>query len=848
MFGSLLIAEGDADAARQRFERATGAESQFAAQLLRNEFTAARELFRAVRDGAAFAAASRLAVDIARCRQRAGDTDAAAAVLALAADLGHPDSRGTAGLLLGTLRRDTGDLDGALAAWEAVPADAGAPAEQAAFRAGCLRHDRGGPNLDLAERWYRRVADGAGPLASHARYQLRRVLADLGRYEEADEVPLDGDVAAAAWAAADAIAASGAAGCLEFAYADAARGNDPAVAGPAALSLGTVLAGHGAAVAAYRRAVAVGGARIRCAAWNNIGERHADRGDLAAAREAYQRAIDDGPADCAARAAYNLGIRLQDAGLAEQAQLAYALAETFGDPEVTAHARRRAGTESPTERGFRLATEGDRAGAEASLTEAYGSAAVAGFALAAHARQLGAAHVLLAGLDDDGYRGAALVGGELAVAASRDGAHRVARDLLELVADVGGDRTPPAVRIELAGVLCELGENDEARRQYERAAAGADPVTVAVASHNLGLALRDAGDPDGAADAFRRAVEAGEGEASARAGLALADLLADRGDTDGADAVLTRVAATGPAELRDDAAFALIQLHARCGDLDRVAELAERAAAGRQRAAVAGFDTLGQQAAGQGDLAAAAGWFERAAAAGDPEWSPISLAHLGLVREQQGDHATARRLYEQAVASGVDETETRAASRLGQLLYQRGELADAAYAWARVADSAVPDADGARDNVLVAVERLAGAGDHAGAASALHRLAGTRHRTTAVSYAQRLAEETAADRAATVPYLRCVVEYGDVVDAAWAGLDLGDALAATGDTTAATAAYARVGVSRVRKPAGVADYRRWELVSAVDRDAGRALLAEMAWHAGAPVRRPRRRPDRRHAA
>lgn len=62
------------------------------------------------------------------------------------------------------------------------------------------------------------------------------------------------------------------------------------------------------------------------------------------------------------RAALELCVRLQEKGEHDTARAAYWLVHTGGSHDDIAEVRRRAGMETPAERGYRLAKEGDRFG------------------------------------------------------------------------------------------------------------------------------------------------------------------------------------------------------------------------------------------------------------------------------------------------------------------------------------------------------------------------------------------------------------------------------------------------------------------------------------------------------
>ncbi|GAB3432145.1 tetratricopeptide repeat protein [Flindersiella endophytica] len=864
--GAILVGQDDLTGALASFDQGSSPESGFAQRLLRGEQQPARTTLAGIGDSgddAAWHRASRLALEVAHSLQRRDEITAAAEALRMVVELGHADSRAEAAMFLGALCNDAGDSDGALRAWEIAEADPRFTA-QVAFELACLRHDRGHEtDLERAEECYRQLIAEGGDQAEAARYQLGRLLFTTGRYDESDDTfaALGRDRAAVALDAAGAIRRTGARDSTEAAYVEAAESNDPKLAGPAAFNLGTLRHERrtgadsadaadsrdpAGAIAAYERALATGDADVRARALNNLGELHADLGDLAAARQAFERAIDCGTGEYAARAAYNLGIRLQAAGRVEEAKAAYALAETYDDPVVTAHARRRAGTESAAEQGFRLAGDNDLDGALAALGEAFGPA-VAEFGLAAHSGKVGLARTeleRLAAVGGSDHAEASRLGVQLANAFHREGEAVTARALLELVVTTGTPVEAQHARVDLAAVLSDLGEAAAARAEYTRAMESSDPEPATVAAFNYAVLLRQAGEPDAALAMYKKAfdrVPVAHAESSARAGHGIAELLKERGDLAGARAALERVAAMEPSEqpvlseLRGDALFELLQLSREAGDLDGVQELAERAGVAHPEVAVAGYDTLGGAAWRAGDVAAAAGWYQKGVAVDDPEWSPHAAYNLGLARRQQGEFSAARELFERLRDSREAKVAALAAHQLGYLLYN--DLADpegAAAAWARASTGEFDEAEVARTNVLAVADELHRAGADEASAGALRALAAAGSLAAAVEVAEEFAanRQDAGDAAAAIPYLRCVFDFGDTSQLAWGGLKLGEQLTTIGDHAAAREVFERVGRGRVRTAAGLADFYRYELLklseSEADQAAAEALLRQMA--------------------
>ncbi|MCK2220052.1 hypothetical protein MF672_040590 [Actinomadura sp. ATCC 31491] len=95
---------------------------RFARRLLDGDHAAARAALAELREGGDTLLAGMLALETAHCRQRRGDHAAAGAALTLVAEAGHPGLRQEAHCYLGALREETGDAEGALAAWDRAAA------------------------------------------------------------------------------------------------------------------------------------------------------------------------------------------------------------------------------------------------------------------------------------------------------------------------------------------------------------------------------------------------------------------------------------------------------------------------------------------------------------------------------------------------------------------------------------------------------------------------------------------------------------------------------------------------------------------------------------------------------
>lgn len=613
--GEILLNGGKLAGARAAFAAVPaddpwwGAIAAFAGHLLRRELAEAGAKMAAIRDTAggdgAHAMATSIAVAAAHQFQELGEADMADSVLSMAAESGHERQKAAAYTFLGALRADADDHDGALEAWEHA-ARAAAPAwDRDALDAGCLRHERG--DLDTAEKWYRRVmGTGDEELARPARYHLARLCQTRGETDAARALAGDPgqERARAALAAAYVAAGAGAVSCAEAAYADAMTSTQPHLVGRAAAGLGVLRQRRGdldGAAAAYRAAAANGDPETRAVALHNLGEVYAEQGDLAAARQWFEEAIAQastgGNAEVAARAAYNLGIRLEAAGDRAGALAAYDRAQTFDVEGVAVHARRRAGTETALERGLRLANEDLLTDALAALTEAYGSAAVAAFALAVYCEDMTTARAAFADIVAAGGpdHAAAISAGTGLAASARGGGHfAVAQAALELVTGIGGDAVTPGGQ----AAADDVGE-----------------ATEEAAHELIGLLT-----------------ELDDAEALARISVRLAE------------ASHTDLAVLGFAHLGDRAAL-------EQGQFAEAARWYECAAAVPGTPHAARF----QLAAGRvwrraGDLSAAAGRFEEALRVGDPALAGATAFELGGVRYQQGELLAAAAAWASAAA------------------------------------------------------------------------------------------------------------------------------------------------------------------------------------------------------
>ncbi|MEU6040121.1 tetratricopeptide repeat protein [Actinomadura sp. NPDC047616] len=826
LLGLTLVRTDDPAAAREAFARVPQDDPQlalcglYARLLLDGDFDAAVRALIPVQaygdDDPRYWMATRLALECAHAWQRAGDTASADAALSLVLAAGHPEYEQEAAGYLGALRREAGDLRGAVTAWRraAATGDNLWIAGFALHGVGCCLHDLGDP--DGAAEAFRRVLEGEragdGEAEEHvldAARRLGEILAGQNRAAEAREI-------------------------LDRFFGDAA----PLLLGAALDAAGH----HTEAAAVLRETAADPHSPAAAVAAFNLGHSLARAGDVDGAAEAFERAAVDG-SEVAGHALVALGDHLREAGDDAGARAAFERAARDADETVARRARRRLGTATALDRAWLLLTDdADREGALAAFTEVHGSADLARLIVALHDGDVEAARrpaERLAG-DDRAYELVLRTAHELDAA----GQAGEAAKLYELAVASGGPRHAGWALLGLAAQAADRADVAEAERLCLRVTAHDDPELAGTAWDNLRVLRLRRDDVPAAVQAARRAVDCGRPPVVTRAGRWLADVLEESGDLDGAREVLTRAAAVddpgATAALR-----ALVLLLQRQGDDEALAEAAGRAIDGGDPETVAmAYSALAYARRARGDDAGAAELLRRAIAEGDPESAAVFRLDLAGLLRDGGDRDAALREYETALRSGEPVAVAMGGPLLGEWLHEEGDLAGAAGAFAAAAavdaepGSRLADWTRGAMNRLSAIARQADeAGDHAAAAHALTLAARAGAYDDAVQAARTFADAHAAggDVDTARRYLEAAVGF-DPARAPARRADLAAVLAAGGEVDEARAILTELQDDEdadVRVNAGIELVRL--LIRAGDEDAAYAVARRQSQDADSPV-------------
>ncbi|WP_336204510.1 tetratricopeptide repeat protein [Nonomuraea sp. LPB2021202275-12-8] len=547
--------------------------------LLDRDFAAAGRSLAAIPDDGRQWLATMLAVQSARVWQREGERAAADAALSLVLEAGHLDVRQQAGCHLGALRDDAGDRAGAISVWEraAEGADEGLAAVALRGLGGAWLAQK---SYDAAARAYGRALTLA-PDDRHSALRLGEALVGAGDLERAREVLRDAFGDAAELHLAGFLRDHG---HLTAAIAALTSGPPPEVgagtASAVARMLGELLAVSGdpaGARDAFGRAVAAdpegaGSTLVRA------GRCLEEAGDGAGAREMFElAAVRDGDEWAASVARTWLGTAspqevpwglaalgdhegalkalTESTGSAAQAELILAL-DADDVPEVRRLLAERPSAEAfaevldvaatlegadPAEELYRLVIElgePDERGRSGMRGETAGAAAAArvglGGLLAGRGEHCRAELCLLpatrdAGSAEPAWRGIGVARWERG---DLDGAVEALRAAM------------PAAAVQLAELLRERGDAEEARQaldagvaagdleclrhlmvhllqheeyaaipeEAEQAVGSGDPETVAVGYWTWGEACRSTGDLAGAVLMFRKAIDAGHAD------------------------------------------------------------------------------------------------------------------------------------------------------------------------------------------------------------------------------------------------------------------------------------------------------------------------------------------------
>jgi tetratricopeptide (TPR) repeat protein len=251
-------------------------------------------------------------------------------------------------------------------------------------------------------------------------------------------------------------------------------------------------------------------------------------------------------------------------------------------------------------------------------------------------------------------------------------------------------------RVNLASVLLDRGQTDEAQRALD-AALALEPRDAAT-HFRVGSALLQHGRLDEAASHFETTLALDPTHVGARNSLGVVRLR--KGDPKAALAFFRDVLEREPddADARSNLGTALVRLGRTdegLRELVRALELEPRQADAHA--------TLGAVLARQGHLDEAVDHFHKAMEA-DPD-NAVAHNNLGAALLQRGELAGAREQLERAVALAPGNADAQA--NLGALLLQEGEL-EAAVTHLQAALRSAPDHKNAQANLSVALARRSG--------------------------------------------------------------------------------------------------------------------------------------------
>ncbi|MBB5156627.1 tetratricopeptide repeat protein [Saccharopolyspora phatthalungensis] len=758
LLGEEFVQADDLESALDLFAQAADSSSTaapaaaFGMHAIRQEFESARASFRALTDDdKPHQVATQLCLNLADRYQSRGAVEFTEWALRLVVEAGHAAGVQQGWLLLGALRNELGDADGAAAAWE--QAARGGNADEAAV-AKCslanLLSGRGEP--DRADALLAEVAGGEAGNAAEAALKL-----GVFREERGD---LDG------------------------------------------------------AIEAFRRAESVGSRGEAAHATANIAILLARQGKAEPARQAFERVISSGVPGVAAYAALELGNMLRDAGDEAGAKAAYERALEFDEPDVTPYVYRQMGAETAEQRGFRLIREGDVEGARAAIREHYGSARVADFWCAACTDPAAAAPIL-GGASGEDLQVCSELGLEFgrALASSDPNARAFFRMVadhghpslapkaqiaLGELAEQRGERAmalvwyrcasaaevPEAVAragVLLGQLLVRLNDREGAKSACRHVIAAGSGAATVDAGLLLGHIYYGAGDVAEAKEIWDRSEESAE--SPAQFGAALHHRIALLGEMTDEALELLRRATTSPDPITAVLGMALLGERAgdQTGAFHWFGTAAELGVPGHSYTARG--DTvrgrLGELLLAHGDRDAARIQFERVSRCDAPEIAALGEFGLGLIRYEENDFAG-------AVAAFVKTTS----------YVSDGELAESAL-----------------NNVRVVLDGQRAGGDHLGAAETLRRLVEVVPEHHVAEWAYEVGAELveAGDCDAALIYLRCAVQIGAPEPAPAAVLALGEVLHRRGDLVGARQAYEQVLAAGDERHAEVAQYRLVEL-------------------------------------
>lgn len=648
------------DLALEMFTRAAGSSSTvapasvFAMRALRQELEPARASFMWLADeDEPLFTVSQLCLDLAHCYRRRGVPEFTDWALRLIAESGHVELRQRALLLLGAMRDETGDADGALDAWRRA-AEGSDPEEAAVAKVSTADLlQRAGKPEHAAELLAEVAAAGVGR-SEEAAARLTEIRATLpepetpaGEEESAEErahrLLREGEVDAARSAVAEHYGSEPVADFWCAAWTDlaaaarvlaAAGDEDARICSELGLDFGRrSQAAGGSDAPAFFRLVADHGHRTALPkAHIALGKLADERGENAIALSWYRRAIRTGEPAAIARA----GVLM--------AQLLIRVHDLNGAIAVARHAKTEGAGTAAVEAGVLLGHLQHRVGEAAEAKRTWDeterdaeSPEIFGMALQRRIRAVGesaleSAEMLLRAAESEDPSTAVL--SHLLLADRAEERSETVRWLERAVA-LGVPVHSDSARSRLGELLLEDGDRDAAQRHFERVSNCEDPELAARGDFGIGLIRYETGDLPGAVNAFVRAAthvpEAELGEDALNNVRVVLDEQRGHGDHLEAADTLRRMTAVVP------------EAH--------VAEWAQE---------------TGSALLADDDPDSALVYLRCAVEIGAPEPAPEAVLSLGEALHRRGDLAGARQAYERVLGAG-EHLAAQANYRLNEL-------------------------------------------------------------------------------------------------------------------------------------------------------------------------------------
>ncbi|WP_329245484.1 tetratricopeptide repeat protein [Actinoallomurus sp. NBC_01490] len=526
-------------------------------------------------------------------------------------------------------------------------------------------------DIDAAVDVLKRGAAVDHPFALSCLRRLIGLLALQGDHTAADEAARraidSGDpetVTIGVWTLGDLAKARGDLAEAAARYRTAIEGADPATVPSIQVELGRVLWELGESGAAYRvmESVLTGDDPGRALfAGTHMGFWLAEDGRLADAAEAFGAAV-------------AAGVRHPDPDEDDQEchqRALNALASVAGEADG-------AGDAAAAVRALHLAAAGGASNDAARIAEDYATVAV-------ERGDLDAARTYYEGAAAFPPDGDPRLLVKLAELLAEHGAAAEARALLERLVASDDPYVRLAAGVTLVPMLEEAGEHDRALEVAARSAGqdvsreaaeapadtALDPNAQALLGSLLGVMQRERGDSEGSLRTLRAAAESGEPAAL----LTLGETLVEAGRVEEAREVLTDACET-EGEFGRRAVVGLGRTF-HDEDPDRARELylrAVRTAAGSDSVAtVLAKMYLGSLAKRDRDWPEALRWYQQVidsgGRTGDTSQAPMAAAHLGELAYWLGDRDAAVRFYELTLATGTENAEL-----VGEASYRLGEI------------------------------------------------------------------------------------------------------------------------------------------------------------------------------